>query len=66
MIKKAAIEDSKIVAELALKLWSSHEISDMEKEMINYINSYNGAVFIYKKKTEHGLYLEDGWMLINQ
>lgn len=47
MIKKAAIEDSKIVAELALKLWPSHEISHMEKEMINYINSDNGAVFIY-------------------
>jgi Acetyltransferases len=47
MIKKAAIEDSKIVAELALQLWPSHEISDMEKEMINYIVSENGAVFIY-------------------
>jgi aminoglycoside 6'-N-acetyltransferase I len=47
MIKKACIEDSKIVAELARILWPGHEISDLEKEMINYIDSENGAVFIY-------------------
>ncbi|WP_160684847.1 aminoglycoside 6'-N-acetyltransferase [Clostridium sp. C2-6-12] len=51
MIKKAGIEDSKIVAELALQLWPSHEINDMEKEMINYIDSENGAVFIYFSET---------------
>jgi aminoglycoside 6'-N-acetyltransferase I len=47
MIKKADIKDSKIVAELAMLLWPSHEISDLEQEMINYIDSENGAIFIY-------------------
>ena len=47
MIKKAGIEDSKTVAELAVQLWPGHEINDLEKEMINYIDSENGVVFIY-------------------
>lgn len=47
MIKKARIEDSKIVAELAILLWPAHEINDLEKEMKNYIISENSAVFIY-------------------
>ena len=52
MIKRAGIKDSKIVAELALKLWPGHEISDMEKEMINYIDTDKGAVFIYFNETK--------------
>lgn len=51
MIKKAGIEDSKIVAELAMLLWPDNEISNLEKEMINYIISENGAVFIYFNET---------------
>lgn len=51
MIKKAGIEDSKIVADLAMLLWPGHEINDLEKEMINYIDSENGAVFIYFNET---------------
>lgn len=51
MIKKAGIEDSKIVADLAILLWPGHEINDLEKEMINYIDSENGAVFIYFNET---------------
>lgn len=47
MIKKASIEDSKKASELAILLWPSHEISDLEKEMINYIISDSSAVFIY-------------------
>lgn len=51
MIKKADIDDSKIAAELAMLLWPDNEINDLEKEMMNYINSDNGAVFIYFSKT---------------
>lgn len=47
MIKQAGIDDSKIVAELAILLWPDNEINNLEKEMINYIISDNGAVFIY-------------------
>ena len=47
MIKQAGTEDSKIVAQLAMLLWPDNEISDLEKEMINYIISENRAVFIY-------------------
>lgn len=51
MIKRAGIDDSKIVAELAMLLWPDNRISDLEKEMINYIISGNGAVFIYFNET---------------
>ena len=47
MIKKAGIDDSKTVAELAVLLWPNHEINDLEKEMIDYIIVENAAVFIY-------------------
>jgi Acetyltransferases len=51
MIKRADIDDSKIVAQLAVLLWPDNEINDLEKEMINYIASDNGAVFIYLNET---------------
>ncbi|MBL4937587.1 GNAT family N-acetyltransferase [Clostridium sp. YIM B02515] len=47
MIKQAGIDNSKTVAELAMLLWPDNEISDLEKEMTNYITSENGAIFIY-------------------
>jgi aminoglycoside 6'-N-acetyltransferase I len=47
MIKQADIDDSKIVAQLAVLLWPDNEINDLEKEMINYIASDSGAIFIY-------------------
>lgn len=45
MIKQAVIEDSKIVSELAMLLWTDNEIYDLEKEMKEYITK--GAIFIY-------------------
>lgn len=51
MIKQACVHDSKIVAELAMLLWSDNEIDDLEKEMINHIISDNGTVFIYFNET---------------
>ena len=47
MIKKASIDDSKIIAELAVLLWLGNEVNQLEKEMIDYIISDNGVVFIY-------------------
>lgn len=47
MIKKAAVEDSRTVAKLAILLWSDNNIDDLEVEMMEYITSNNGAVFIY-------------------
>jgi aminoglycoside 6'-N-acetyltransferase I len=46
MIKQAGMDDSKIVAELAMLLWPDNEINDLEEEMMRYIISDNGAVFI--------------------
>lgn len=51
MIKQADINDSKIVSGLAMLLWPDNEINDLEKEMINYIISENGTVFIYFNET---------------
>lgn len=51
MIKQAGIDDSKIVVELAMLLWPDNEINDLEKEMMNYISSDMGAVFIYFSET---------------
>ncbi|MGI6131658.1 MAG: aminoglycoside 6'-N-acetyltransferase [Bacillota bacterium] len=47
MIKQAGIDDSRIVAELAMLLWPDNEIDDLEEEMTNYIVSDSGAVFVY-------------------
>jgi aminoglycoside 6'-N-acetyltransferase I len=51
MIKQADIDDSKIVAELAILLWPDHEINDLEKEMIKSIKTDHGAIFIYFSET---------------
>ncbi|MBK1813199.1 GNAT family N-acetyltransferase [Clostridium sp. YIM B02505] len=52
MIRKANINDSRLVAELAILLWPNHEINELEEEMIEHINSENEAVFIYFSETE--------------
>lgn len=52
MIRKASINDSRLVAELAILLWPNHEINELEEEMKEYINSESGAVFIYLNETE--------------
>lgn len=46
MIKQADIEDSKIVAELAILLWPDNEINALEKELVEYITLNKGAIFI--------------------
>jgi aminoglycoside 6'-N-acetyltransferase I len=51
MIKQASVDDSKIVAELAMLLWPDNEINNLEKEIIDYIISDSGAIFIYFNET---------------
>ncbi|SHI46254.1 aminoglycoside 6'-N-acetyltransferase [Lutispora thermophila] len=51
MIRQAGINDSRVVAELAILLWPDNEVNDLEKEMINSITSEDGAVFIYYSET---------------
>jgi len=47
MIRQAGIDDSRVVAELAVLLWPDNDIYDLEKEMIDSITSEDEAVFIY-------------------
>lgn len=47
MIKQASIEDSKIVAELALLLWPDNEIDELEKDIKESFSSNENASFIY-------------------
>jgi len=47
MIKKAVVEDSKIIAELAVLLWPKHDVDEMAMDFEEYINSNSGVVFIY-------------------
>ena len=51
MIRKASIEDSKAVAEMAMLLWPDNEIDELEEEIKDYIISNKGATFIYFDKT---------------
>ncbi|WP_029169198.1 aminoglycoside 6'-N-acetyltransferase [Clostridium cellulovorans] len=51
MIRQAILEDSRIAAQLAMLLWPDNEISQLEEDMKEYIDSNNGAVFIYFDET---------------
>lgn len=46
VIKKAKIEDARVVAELALLLWPHHSLEDLEEEMGTYICSDQAAIFM--------------------
>lgn len=51
MIRQAGIDDSRVVAEMAILLWPDNEVNDLEEELINSITSEDGAVFIYYNET---------------
>jgi aminoglycoside 6'-N-acetyltransferase I len=46
MIKKATKEDALILAELAIQMWHSHAISELQAEFINLICNDNAVCFI--------------------
>lgn len=47
MIRRAKVEDARIVAELAIKMWDSHTVEELEKDFENIIANRESAVFIY-------------------
>lgn len=46
MIRKAVREDAAIAAGLAVKMWESHTIQELEQEFADYININSGAIFL--------------------
>lgn len=46
IIKKAAIEDAKTVASLAIEMWKSHTIEELTEEFYDYINKDSRVTFL--------------------
>ncbi|MGN0432409.1 MAG: aminoglycoside 6'-N-acetyltransferase [Lachnospiraceae bacterium] len=46
IIKKAAVEDAKAVAGLAIQMWKSNTIEELTEEFCDYINKGSCVVFI--------------------
>lgn len=46
MIKKATIKEAKVLASLAIKMWSNHTITELEQDFIDIINNPNNVCFI--------------------
>lgn len=46
MIKKATIDDSRVLAEMAVQMWDSHTIDELETEFVETLNDTNSAFFI--------------------
>lgn len=46
IIKKAAIEDAKTVASLAIEMWKSHTIEELTEEFCDYINKDSRVTFL--------------------
>jgi len=47
MIRRAKVEDARIVAELAIKMWDSHTVEELAKDFEDIITNKESAVFIY-------------------
>ena len=47
MIRQASKNDSRIVSELALKLWPRYSLEEFEIEFTSILSSENSAVFLY-------------------
>lgn len=46
MVKKATIDDSRILAEMAIQMWDSHTVDELEAEFIETLNDEQSAFFI--------------------
>ena len=46
MIRKATSGDSRILAEMAVEMWDSHTVDELQTEFTETINSNNSAFFI--------------------
>lgn len=45
-MKKAVVEDAKIVAGLAIQMWKSHTMDELAEEFCEYIEGESSAVFL--------------------
>ena len=46
MVKKAATGDSRTLAKMAVQMWDSHSIDELEKEFLETLNDEKAAFFI--------------------
>ena len=55
LIKTATEKDIRILAELAIQMWDSASLSELEKDFLNIVNSRNSGCFIrYSEDTPTG------------
>ena len=55
LIKTATEKDIRILAELAIQMWDSASLSELEKDFLNIVNSRNSVCFIrYSEDTPTG------------
>ena len=51
MIRKAAISDSRILAEMAVQMWDSHNVDELDIEFSGTLNNVQSVFYIkYVKK----------------
>lgn len=46
MVRQATISESLVLAEMAIQMWDSHTIDELEKEFIDTLNDEQSAFFI--------------------
>lgn len=46
MIRKATINDTSVLAELAIQMWSNHTVSELDTDFAEIINSNDAVCFI--------------------
>ena len=46
MIKKATKDDSRVLAEMAVQMWDSHTVDELETGFVETLNDENSAFFI--------------------
>lgn len=59
MIKKASQSDYEIVAVIANKLWSSHNLDELKNEFKEILKDKNSCVFLYYIRDYIGDYISD-------
>lgn len=47
MIRKATLNDTRVLAELAIQMWSNHTVSELDEDFVEIVNN-NDAVCFFK------------------
>lgn len=47
MIKKAEVKEAKLIAELAIQMWTSHTVEELEEEFRELLKNSECAIYIY-------------------